>query len=512
MVKNILKIFTKVVFLLLIAILQGLFFRYLFKSMDFLTGILWCVSILLAFGTVLFITHQNLLSEVKLFWVIVILLFPILGILTYFLTHYSGSFIRLEKRIQKEEEKFKETQRDNRQILQGFKKKDKRIYSQMSYFDRLGFSIYQNYDTCYYSSGREVFQDILVALKKAQKFIFLEYFIISSSKIWEEILSILKEKANKGVEVRILYDDIGSVFHLKKDYVSSLEKQSIKMLSFFPRTSLLEPATDNRNHRKTLIVDGEVAFIGGINIADECLEVTKKYGVWKDAMVRIKGPAVIDFTKMFLGMWNANAGSKNFYSIDKCYESYLGKEKVSFGAGYLVPYCHNPLNKKNVASEVYLNIIHQATKYLYICTPYLIIDHTIKTALIMAVKRGVEVKIITPGIPDKKRVYQVTRSYYYDLLVEGVQIYEYTPGFLHAKCMLCDDEIATVGAVNLDYRSLYTHFENGCYFYQGAIIKTIKADFLKTIGESRKILKSDISTSFFKVIGDTILNLFAPLL
>ena len=178
----------------------------------------------------------------------------------------------------------------------------------------------------------------------------------------------------------------------------------------------------------------------------------------------------------------------------------------------MIPYGHNPLNKKDIASNVYLNIINQATRYLYIDTPYLILDHTMKTALQLASKRGVEIKIITPGIPDKKLVYQVTRSHYKDLLASGIQIYEYTPGFLHAKCILCDDEIATVGAVNLDYRSLYTHFENGCYFYQGTIIDKIKNDFKETLVESHEILITDISQGFFKTLWETLLNLFAPLL
>lgn len=512
--KNILKLFGKIFIVLLTTILQGLFTIYLIKNMTPPASIFWIFSILLAFITILFISHQNLIPETKLLWSIWILLFPIFGILTYILTHRSKSFLALEKRIEEEEQQAKQYIKTDPKLIKKLKEQDKKIYSQINYFHNLGLSIYQNCDTKYYAYGQEVFKDILIALTEAKKFIFIEYFIISTSKILKELSKILKKKAADGVEVRILYDDIGSAFHLKEEDIQSLIKENIKIVSFYPKNSLLEPATDNRNHRKSLIVDGEVAFIGGINIADECLEETKKYGIWKDSSVKIKGPAVISITNMFLIMWNANlqTNSKTSYSPDKDYTSYQIKTKSYPKSGLVIPYIHNPLNKKNIASEVYLNIINQSTDYLYIYTPYLILDYTLKTSLILASKRGVEVKIITPGIPDKKLVYQVTRSYYYDLLTKGIQIYEYTPGFLHAKCMICDDEIATVGAINLDYRSLYTHFENGCYFYQGSIIKTIKQDFLKTIKVSQEIKKDNMTPSLPKIIWESILNLFATLL
>lgn len=512
--RNILKVFGKFLIGLLIAILQGLWFLFLFKSMDCGTNLVWIFIIVLSFGIVLYISYQRINPETKLYWAILILLFPIFGILLYFISHSSYSFFQLEREIINLEEKAHKYEYDDSKIIKELKLNNLKIYSQINYFHNEGFYIYKNCDVCYYPYGAIAFQDMLDSLKQAKRFIFLEYFIIDDSKIWEELLDILKKKAMDGVEVRILYDDIGSVFRLKKNYVSLLKKYHIKMLSFSPKNFLWEPATDNRNHRKNLIVDGEVAFTGGINIADECLEKTSKYGVWKDSSIRLRGNAVFEFTKMFLVMWNANVASyrKKDITLDEDYELYKGKAKLYSTSGYIIPYGHNPLNGKNVASYVYLNIVNQATKYLYIYTPYLILDYSFKVALLLAAKRGVEIKIITPGIPDKKLVYQVTRSYYKELLHSGIKIYEYTPGFLHAKCMISNDEVATVGAVNLDYRSLYTHFENGCYFYQGNIIKTMKRDFDETVASSREISKLDIKNNFFKLLWEAILNLFAPLL
>ena len=512
--KNILKVLGKFLIGTIFIILQYIWYIYLIRNMSHSACFLWILSLIIAFSLIAFITPQNITPETKLYWAILILLFPLLGSLLYIITHSSITYFKLEKEIKIQEERFHRYQQDNSKIIQELKSTNPIIYSQVNYFHNVNFSIYNNCDIKYYSYGKNAFQDMLVSLKQAKQFIFLEYFIIRDSKIWEKILHILKEKAMNGVEVRILYDDIGSVFRLKNDDVSMLKKYHIQMLSFSPKNLPWEPATDNRNHRKTLVVDGEVAFTGGINIADECLERTSKYGVWKDSSIRVRGSAVFEFTKMFLVMWNANIASypKLDMTLDKDYEHYKGKTKIYSTSGIMIPYGHNPLNKKDIASNVYLNIINQATRYLYIDTPYLILDHTMKTALQLASKRGVEIKIITPGIPDKKLVYQVTRSHYKDLLASGIQIYEYTPGFLHAKCILCDDEIATVGAVNLDYRSLYTHFENGCYFYQGTIIDKMKNDFKETLVESREILLPDLSKNFFKTIWEALLNLFAPLL
>ena len=374
----------------------------------------------------------------------------------------------------------------------------------------MGYQAYENCLVSYYPYGKEAYESMIKEMNNAKKFIFLEYFIIENGNYWNEIISILKKKAIMGVEVRILYDDIGSVLKLKKDHIKSLTKSGIKKF-FYPKVYLETAFSDNRNHRKTLIVDGFVAFTGGINIAGECFNETIKYGVWKDSSIEIRGEAVKSFTKMFLMIWNSNLDeNKKFNKFkDLSYKKYLPKKKY-LNAGYVISYGQNPFNKEGVASKVYLNIIQQSTKYLYIFTPYLILDKSFEISLVIAAKRGVDVRIITPGIPDKKIVYKMTRSNYKVLLESGVRIYEYSKGFLHAKFFLCDDVVATVGTVNLDYRSLYTNFENGCYFYKGQIITNIKNDFIKTIQDSKEVLLSDISFSIIQDIKDVLLKLIAP--
>lgn len=512
--KNNLKIFGKVAIELIIIMIQCLYLVFIFKNTTSFANIIQIFIIAISFITIMTILYQNIPPETKLLWSITILLFPIFGTLTYLITHSPNSFLKLEKMIQKQTEESQKYKYNDNKTIQEIKTKNPKIYSQINYFHNEGFTIHKDCNTTYYPYGKETFQDILESLNQAKKFVFIEYFIISESEIWEEILSILKKKASNGVEVKIIYDDIGSAFHLKKDYIKLLSKYNIQISSFCPKNHLWEPATDNRDHRKMLIVDGEIAYIGGINIADECLKKTKKYGVWKDSSIKIKGNAVFEFTKMFLNIWNANstvATNKNI-SLAKEYEFYKSKKISYSNSGYVIPYSHNPLNQRQIASDVYLNIINQATKYVYIYTPYLILNNVFKVALLLAAKRGVEIIIITPGIPDKKIVYQVTRSNYLELLEQGIKIYEYTPGFLHAKCMISDDEISTVGAVNLDYRSLYTHFENGCYFYKGEIIENMKEDFNKTLEDSKEISITDLPNNLLTKAWHIILNLFAPLL
>lgn len=509
---QILKLMAKVITGLFLVCLQGIWFLFLVRKIQENSSYFYIGSMILAFFLVLFISYQRLVPEIKQFWMIMILLFPIFGFFFYVVFHTSRSFAKLRGRIKKEELVAQGYRYDDSKTLEKLSMGNNNAYSQIHYFSNVNFSVYEHCEVQYYSYGKDVYPDMLSALRKAKHFIFLEYFIISEGRMWEEIIAILKEKSQAGVEVKILYDDIGSVGHMKKDYISSLASYNIQMMSFFPKTFSL--ATDNRNHRKTLIVDGEVAFTGGINIADECLEETKKYGIWKDSSIQVKGEAVFEFTKMFLVMWKANIDHKLKQNMksEQNYDHYKAKSKQYQCSGYMIPYHHNPFNQERVASRVYLNIMNQSTKYLYIFTPYLILDYSMKEALLLAAKRGVEIKIVTPGIPDKKLVYQVTRSYYKELLTSGIKIYEYIPGFLHAKCFLSDDLIATVGAVNLDYRSLYTHFENGCYFYQGEIIETMKQDFFNTLKDSREVTLADVQSGFFKKMWETFLNLFSPLL
>ncbi len=346
-------------------------------------------------------------------------------------------------------------------------------------------------------------------MKKAKKIIFIEFFIIEKGKFWNSILEVLEQKVKEGVDVRIIYDDIGCAWTLPYHYDRFLESKGIKCVVFNRMIPLMAVFMNNRDHRKILDIDGDVAFSGGFNLADEYINEIEKYGHWKDNAIMIKGEPVWNYTIMFLKTWNTFRKNDN-----KHYEYYRPTKNYSRrrNDGFIEPYGENPLDNENIGENIYLNILNQAKKYVHIFTPYLIIDSELSTALALAVKRGVSVKIVTPGIPDKIIVNQLTKSYYYDLIKEGVEIYEYTPGFIHSKVFVSDDKVATVGTLNLDYRSLYTHFECGNYIYDASVIKDIKDDTDETIKNSHKITINELKHGFFKEVFQSMLRIFAPLL
>ena len=312
---------------------------------------------------------------------------------------------------------------------------------------------------------------MLEELKKAEKFIFFEYFIVNHGEMWNSILEILEEKAKKGVDVRVMYDDLGCLSTLKSSYPKELDKKGIKCVAFNKLKPFAGVIMNNRDHRKILVIDGKVAFSGGINIADEYINKITKYGHWKDNAIRVKGDAVWNYTVMFLSIWNS------FRHEDGDYTKFKYKFDNNINNGFVIPYGETPLDEEVTGEDIYLNIINQANKYVYIFTPYLIIDTDVINALNLAAKRGVDVRVVIPGIPDKKVVYTLSESYVEPLIKGGVKVYKYTPGFVHSKVFVADDNIATVGTINMDYRSLYLHFECGCYFENVDVIKDIKKRF-----------------------------------
>jgi cardiolipin synthase len=354
-----------------------------------------------------------------------------------------------------------------------------------------------------------MFQDMLEELKKAEHFIFMEYFIVEDGKMWGSILEVLEEKARAGLDVRFIYDDLGSVSLLPTGYDKQLEAKGIRCIAFNPFVPLLSLVMNNRDHRKITVIDGHTAFSGGVNLADEYINEKVRFGHWKDTGFMLKGEAVWNYTVMFLRMWNA------FRHTDTDYEAFrpqIYHPEAFLSDGFVQPYGDTPLDDEVVAENVYLNILNQARDYVYIFTPYLIIDHEMNTALCLAAKRGVDVRIVTPGIPDKKVIFQLTRSYYPPLLKAGVRIYEYTPGFLHAKSYVCDDETAVVGTINMDYRGLYLHFECGTCFYRNSIVEQVKQDSLATMEKSRELALSDTRQGFFGGLFCALLRVFAPML
>ena len=464
--------------------------------------ILMIMSALIILGIIK--NSKNLSSKIP--WIILISLFPILGTLLYLIIGHSLYRSKILRKISKSIEKSYGYLKQNKDVLNELKDSD--IYGQVKYItDYAKYPIYNNSEIKYFPLGELAFESMLEELKKAQRFIFIEYFIIEDGFMWQSILEILEEKVKNGVDVRVIYDDAGSIGTLKWNYSDVLERKGIKCICFNKLQPFVEVIMNSRDHRKIMIIDGIVAFSGGMNLADEYINKKQKYGHWKDNGIMIKGEAVWSFTNIFLEIWNAYCEEKANYK-----EFYPNIKENFIDCGYIAPYGENPLDNEAVGENIYLNILNQAHDYVYIFTPYLIIDTEMITALTLASKRGVDVRIITPGIPDKKTVFSLTKSYYEMLINEGIKIYEYMPGFVHSKVFVCDDKDATVGTLNLDYRSLYLHFECGVFIYKSNVIQDIKNDALDTFEKSHLIDKNECKVGFFKGLFNAVLRVFAPLL
>lgn len=376
------------------------------------------------------------------------------------------------------------------------------------YLERTSFCpAYGNTRTKFYPLGDVCHADILDALRHAEHYIFIEYFIIEEGVLWNSVLEILEQKAAEGIEVRVIYDDVGSIFTLPASYPAKLEKMGIHCRVFNRVVPVLSLRQNNRDHRKYMIVDGKVAFTGGINMADEYINAKERFGHWKDSAIRLEGEAVWSMTLSFLTMWDFTS------SQEENLELFRPKPAEGGTVGYVQPYHDCPWDDEPVGQTIYLNLINKAKRYVYITTPYLVVDYSLFVALVSAAKSGVDVRIITPHIPDKKTVFELTRAYYQELVSAGVKIYEYEPGFIHSKNFVVDDIYASVGTVNMDYRSMFLHFENGVLLYGTQSVIDIKSDFLDTQEKSLQITLGDCENiSVFRRAFRAVLRLFAPLL
>ncbi len=444
----------------------------------------------------------------KIAWIIPILVFPIFGGLFYLL--FGGS--HLGKRTKA---KMSSLNREMRKELSGdFKAESLAALGEEAvlhahYLERSALApVYGNTETKYFPLGEQKFEAMLAELKKAKKYIFLEYFIVEAGEMWDTILEILLEKACSGVEVRMIYDDVGCLFTLPKDYAARLEEAGIHCMAFNRFVPVLTLRLNNRDHRKLMIVDGKVGFTGGINLADEYINRKVKYGHWKDGGILLRGDAVWSMTVMFLSMWHLQRDEgEDVAWFRPEWEAYPAAR------GYAQPYTDSPLDEEPVGQTVYLNLINRAKKYVYIMTPYLIIDDAMTQALVAAAKSGVDVRIMTPHIPDKKIIFEVTRAHYETLLADGVKIYEYTPGFCHAKTFAVDDHFGVAGTVNMDYRSLFLHFEDGVLLFDQPSVLEIKEDFLTTQECCQRVtLEECLALPWWRQLLRDILRIFAPLM
>ncbi len=468
----------------------------------------YAISLLFSLLVVLGIVNGASNPAYKIAWIVPILLFPIFGGLFYLLLggNHMGRWSR--RKMQSVQRQMANNLRRNDKLIDQTQQTSPSAAGLMRYVQQYAYCPpWQNTKTKYYPLGELAFEDMKARMREAENYIFLEYFIVEDGKMWGEMLDILKEKAAQGVDVRMIYDDLGCVLTLPHHYDRQLEQMGVRCCVFNPFKPVLSSHFNHRDHRKILVVDGRTAFTGGINLADEYINAYPKYGHWKDTAIQLEGPAAWNMTMMFLTMWDFLRGE------DEKMGDFYPQFPPLQTDGVAQPFSDSPLDQEPVSETVYLHLINQANRYLYINTPYLIIDNETTTALTAAAKRGVDVRIITPHIPDKWFVHAVTRANYELLAQSGVKIYEYTPGFNHAKTIVTDDLWGVVGTINMDFRSLYLHFECGVLLYGGDVIMSIKNDFLQTLRRCQKISLEDCrSVKWYQKLGRALLRLFAPLM
>lgn len=471
----------------------------------------YALCVLLSLIVVMTILNSRLNPAYKIAWIIPIMVFPVFGGLFYVLFGSDQTRLKFLKEMSPIHEKMKQHLHQNPMIVSELEQHSKRAANQSRYIkDYALCPIYENSTTEYLTPGEVKFERLLEEIKKAKHYIFLEYFIIEEGIMWDTLLEALKEKANEGVDVRVVYDDFGCLFLLPYGYDKKLESMGIKCCVFNPFIPFLTIRMNNRNHRKIAIIDGHTAFTGGINLADEYINAIDKHGHWKDSSIMIKGDAVWSFTVMFLTMWDYLRKTNEDYEQFRPH----GHHQEDFESdGFVQPFTDSPLDNEFVGETVYLNLINSAKDYIYINTPYLILDNEMITALSLAAKRGVDVKIVTPHHGDKWFVHAVTRANYKALVEDGVHIYEYTPGFIHAKTFVVDDEYAVVGTINLDYRSLYLHYECGVWLYKTKSVLEVRDDYIETLKVCQLITLDDCTNiKWYNKIMYALLRIFAPLM
>lgn len=470
------------------------------------------VAVLLALN----IINKEMRTSFKLSWTFLILFLPIFGIPAYYIFGRSEITKTTRKNMLKVAEAFGPLRAEDPGVKEELYARDFYAGKQSYYITNYaGYPLYREETSEYYSSGEELFPQFLEDLKSAEHFIFLEYFIIECGVMFDAILEVLEQKVKAGVLVRLIYDDVGCIQTLPPKYYRTLQEKGIQCACFNPFRPVMSVVMNNRDHRKIAVVDGRIAYTGGFNLADEYINEKKRFGYWKDAGLRVSGPCVWSFTTMFLEMWTYTTGC-----VEDCevYRREDSPEAVPTQAeererGFIQPYGDSPMDREDTGENVYLNMIAHAKSYIYIFTPYLIIGSEMTTALVNAAKSGIDVRIVVPSIPDKKLVYLLTRSNYAPLIHGGVRVYEFTPGFIHSKCFVVDDVYAAVGTINLDYRSLYLHFECGAFMYRTKAVLQVKEDTLKTFAESKEVTQQEAESYHMIVrLFFGALRLLAPLL
>ena len=491
-------------FVFQIAILVAAYIKFA-EAVPVLINIQWVFTL----AMIIYLFNNTMDSSAKLTWMLIISLLPLPGAVMLLFTQLNVGHRMETKLVQKQID-------DTRTILEQPQNVIKEIEHDGSGTDDLSrylnlagcFPVYDKTQVRYFPVGEKKFEAMLYELEKAEKYIFLEYFIVEEGYMWGRILDILTRKVKEGVEVRMMYDGMCEMSTLPVNYYKLLEAQGIHAKAFSSIKPVVSSHYNYRDHRKILVIDGKVAFTGGVNLADEYINRKERFGHWKDTAVMLKGPAVRSFVLMFLQMWNLGNETAD-------YDEWLSLPayEADDAKGYVMPYCDCPLDKLKAGEAVYMDILDRATDYVHIMSPYLILDGELETSLCFAAQRGVDVKLILPGIPDKKVAYSLAKTHYRKLHQAGVKIYEYTPGFVHAKVFVSDNIKAVVGTINLDYRSLYHHFECAAYMYKTECIEDIEKDFQDTLAKCSPVTDESIRKEkvSYRVIGG-LAKMISPLM
>lgn len=489
--------------LIQVGILIGLFFWFRDMIPIYLSG-----SAVFTFCILLCLVNSSMDPSAKITWLIVIMVLPVYGCIFYVWTQSEWGHRALEKSVCRCEQLSKDLVHQNEDALKALEQSDPGAAGLAKYIASVGpFPIYDKTDVTFFPLGEDKWAQMLKELDAAQKFIYLEYFIVDEGLMWGKILEILARKAKQGVDVRLMYDGTCEFTTLPYDYPKRLEALGIRCKMFSPIAPVISTHYNYRDHRKIMVIDGNTAFTGGVNLADEYINHITLYGHWKDTAIMLKGDAVESFTLMFLQMWNVDEREPKFP------KSLPVPSIPSEHSGFVIPYGDCPLDDYQLGEMVYIDLLNRATRYVHIMTPYLILDGEMETALKFAAQRGVDVKIILPGIPDKMIPYALAKTHYKRLIHAGVKVYEYTPGFVHSKLFIRDDLEAVVGTINLDYRSLYHHFECAAYLREVRCLSDIESDFLRTLNACRPVTEETIRQEKLSVkLAGYIAKVIAPLL
>jgi len=497
------------IFILMLLLQMGILAFVVTALWDYMV-IIYSVLNVIGIAALIYVINDGGTPEYRMTWMLCIVSLPMVGVLFYLYVKTGIGSRHIGKQLSKLRVETSEYMEQDMEIISQMKT-SRFSNTKLSYYlsQQLGFPTYSNTEIEYHALGEDNFESLLRELKKASRFIFMEYFIVKEGWMWDSIREILAEKAQEGVEVRFMYDGMCSVSMLPYDYPNQLKQMGIQCKMFNPIKPILSTVQNNRDHRKICVIDGHTAYTGGINLGDEYINREERFGHWKDTAIMLKGDAVQSMTVMFLQMWNVNEKKP------ESYDRYMTPQTGGFNlaTGYVLPYGDSPYDNEDVGAEVYLHILNHAREYVHIMTPYLILDYDMISTLTRVAKSGVEVIIIMPHIPDKQYAFDLAKTYYSELIEAGIQIYEYTPGFVHAKVFVSDDDTATVGTVNLDYRSLYLHFECGAFIYENPVVYQIEKDFQETLDKCHKVSLIEVrNRSLYTKIKGRLLRLLAPLM